>query len=74
MVDSGYSYRGTVSYVQGQAYAFGCDYGKGQNIYSSLWEADISCVHNQCGQSQSGWNSHHSWKSTYGVAIGGYNC
>jgi hypothetical protein len=74
MVGGGRSFQGTIAYVQGQAYAFGCDYGKGQTVSADLYSADITCVRDRCGPSQSGWNSHHKWKSTYGVAIGGYNC
>jgi hypothetical protein len=74
LAGNGYSYHGTVAYVIGQAYAFGCDYGKGQSISSSQYNFDLGCVSAQCGQYESGWNSHHSWKSTYGVAISGYSC
>jgi hypothetical protein len=74
MAGGGYSFHGTIAYVAGQAYAFGCDYGKGQSISESQFRFDMGCVYAQCGEIQSGWNSHHKWKSTFGVAIGGYNC
>ncbi|RDB31056.1 hypothetical protein Hypma_000097 [Hypsizygus marmoreus] len=68
------SFSGSISYVFSNVWAFGCDYGNGQNEPVSQWNFDVGCVNAQCGTTQGGWNSHHSWKSTYGREIGGFSC
>jgi len=68
------SFSGSVSFVFGNVWAFGCDYGKGQNEPVSQWNFDVGCVNAQCTTSGGGWNSHHSWKSTYGREFGGFRC
>ncbi|RDB30701.1 hypothetical protein Hypma_005967 [Hypsizygus marmoreus] len=68
------SFRGSISYVRNDVWAFGCDYGNGQVESPSQWDFDVACVKAQCGGGQGGWNSHKSWKSTYGRQIGGLRC
>ncbi|RDB31047.1 hypothetical protein Hypma_000098 [Hypsizygus marmoreus] len=68
------NFRGSVSFVFANVWAFGCDYGNGQSEPVSQWFFDVGCVNAQCSTSQAGWNSHHSWKSTYGREFGGFSC
>jgi hypothetical protein len=68
------SFNKHIQYQHNAAIVFGCDYGKGQDVSASGLNYDLGCVNAQCGTTQSGWNSHHSWKSTFGRAQGSFSC
>jgi hypothetical protein len=68
------SFHKIISYHYNGAIMFGCDYGNGQSIAADGFTFDNGCVTAQCGPAGTGWNSHHSWKSTFGRALGSFHC
>jgi hypothetical protein len=71
----GLDYKTVIAYNQGDVSAFGCDYGHGQSYTAAQYHFDINCISSVCGLTNViSWNSHHSWKATYGVNLGGFSC
>ncbi|KAI9855306.1 MAG: hypothetical protein M1813_009845 [Trichoglossum hirsutum] len=69
--DGGNYFKGRIAYKIGSAIAFGCDYGAGQFYTKNQYFLDINAVISHCGSNGAGWNSHESWKSSYGRTIAG---
>jgi|SRR5579862_8871765 len=66
---TGQSFVGTQTYKSGNAVAFGCDYGNGQEYTACQLTSDVQAIDALCGQGGAGWSSHESWKSTYGRTL-----
>ena len=71
---TGLSVKHQVYYLYNTIYAFGCDYGNGQQTTADDYSQNIACVDAHCGNTQAGWNSIHSSKSTYGREFGSFGC
>ncbi|KAK3337726.1 hypothetical protein B0T19DRAFT_438369 [Cercophora scortea] len=68
------NWKGNIFYLANSVYAFGCDYGSGQNTPASQYDVDVSCMQSACGGSQAAYNRRRTWKATYGREIGGFSC
>ncbi|KAH0559148.1 hypothetical protein GP486_004317 [Trichoglossum hirsutum] len=67
--DNGQNFKKAISYKFGNAVAFGCDYGKGQQYTGCQLYSDIDAVDSLCGKGGAGWNAHESSKSSYGRTL-----
>jgi hypothetical protein len=75
MFGDGLGWSGAIAYNQGDVSAFGCDYGNGQSYTAAQYHFDINCISSVCGLTNViSWNSHKSWKATYGVNLNGFSC
>lgn len=63
---NGADFSGVTSQVYGNAVAYGCDYGNGQDCHASDVSGFYNNVDGTCGPQIAGWWTQSSWKAAYG--------
>jgi hypothetical protein len=64
-----------IAYQSGNAIAYGCNYGNGQECYYDSVNSFFTWLKSDCGNNQQGYYSYPKWKVSYGVVgVGNSYC